>query len=88
MRDLKYLIIQIKNGSLEPKAIIFNGEFVHSLILSNEMKEKYNIISAGFCKIDNEKIECWGESVSLNLKSREEIDAEIVWMTINNMHFL
>ena len=88
MRELKYIIIEIKNKSTEPKAIIFNGEIVHSLVLNPIMKEKYNIISAGYCTIElNGNIISYGYSASLNLKSRPEEDSKIIYNTLHNLHF-
>lgn len=36
------------------------------------------IMGAGFCYIKDNRYECWGESVSLRVKSRGEQDAEML----------
>lgn len=52
--------------------IIFPETLQHSTF------KHLNIISAGFCRIktENETVECFGESISLNKTSKEE-DSEI-----------
>lgn len=62
MKKLKY--IRKQNGF-----IVFTDTFNH-----NEVTTKNDIISAGFCYIDTEqkKCTCFGESVSLGIKSLDE----------------
>jgi hypothetical protein len=36
-----------------------------------------HVVSAGFCNLDD-PIGCYGKSVSLNLTSRGEVDAELI----------
>lgn len=36
------------------------------------------VIGAGFCFIEDNKYVCWGESVSLNVKSNLAIDSKIL----------
>jgi hypothetical protein len=52
------------------KIIIF-----HDLIQHSEF-DGWVVISAGFCYVNNSEVKCFGESISLGLKSLEE-DSEI-----------
>lgn len=36
------------------------------------------VLGAGFCHIENNKYVCYGESVSLDVKSRGEVDSKIL----------
>lgn len=36
------------------------------------------IVGAGFCYIEDNKYVCYGESISLHIKSRNEIDSKIL----------
>jgi len=59
---MKYIIFEAETGLRYP--VIFSIIIKHST-MSNKIKDK--TISAGFCKIFNGKIQCYGQSVSLNL---------------------
>lgn len=59
---MKYIIFETKTGL--KYIVIFSITIKHS-IMSNIIKHK--AISAGFCKIFNGKICCFGESTSLKL---------------------
>lgn len=54
------------------------------VILHKDFKD-FDIVSAGFCIIDatNRKVECFGESISLGLKSKVE-DTDIATRQIFN----
>jgi len=65
---MKYVITEYKNFA------IFSKTTNHSEI-GIELFGKP--ISAGFCHFENGKIKCYGESISLGLKSREE-DSDII----------
>ena len=77
---LKYVIIKV--GGLEV-SILFNCVIDHSYC-ANPM----NIVAAGFCSVQAEydevdsvgklNVSCWGESVSLKVKSRGEADAAVI----------
>lgn len=43
-------------------------------IIQHSKFKSFNPITAGFCYIDNQKIKCFGESISLDLKSDPEKD--------------
>lgn len=68
---LKYLIVT----HLE-LPIVFNAILDHKSVAVG-MK----VISAGFCRLHNDlnpNASAWGESVTLGIKSRNEIDSEIL----------
>lgn len=60
---MKYIIFEAKTGLRY--AVIFSIIVKHST-MSNKIKDK--AISAGFCRIFNDKFQCYGESVSLRLR--------------------
>ena len=73
----KYIIIDSDFGELP---IVFSELFKHSDMKAIQGK----IVSAGFCFIDhNGQYSCYGDSVSLGLKSREE-DATILNKMLGN----
>lgn len=67
--ELKYIMFDWV-GTEYP--VIFPIYVTHNSILS-----KGKPISAGFCRIGENAVVCYGESISLKLKSREE-DSAIV----------
>lgn len=76
MRDVKYVII---DGS----AIVFTAAIMHSEMLKHHQKAE----GAGFVRFYPRKNEwgedviiarCYGESISLGVKSREEEDSFII----------
>lgn len=81
MRDLKYIIVQL-SSILEPKAIIFNGEITHNSMVPRG----YKVISAGFCII-YPHVKVYGESTSLNIKSKES-DADAIYKTLTRNHII
>jgi hypothetical protein len=66
---MKYIIVE--DGNLE-KAIIFDPLLNHSDV----GRGFHKVISAGFCSINTTavatRVDVWGESVTLNIKSRKE----------------
>ena len=69
---LKYIIVDERGCEL---AIVFN-----SIIDHDQVANRMNVISAGFCRLPNElnsNVSAWGESKTLKKKSREE-DAKII----------
>ena len=76
-KELKYIII--KDRFEVP--IIFSALLNHKTVAGN-----LNVISAGFCTIEsNNQVSCYGESVSLNIKSRKE-DSSIIENTIGQAY--
>jgi len=68
----KYIIVD----SLAPELpVVFTELFTHSDI-ARSIGGKVH--SAGFCYIENNRYVCYGESVSLKVKSRGEIDSKIL----------
>jgi hypothetical protein len=63
MEKMKYIKLPEYNSVIIFPQIIKHSDFRHK-----------NPISAGFCYISKDKIECFGESVSLGLKSDQKQD--------------
>ena len=63
MEKMKYVKIGDYNSIIIFPTIIQHSEF-----------KRFNPTSAGFCYISKDKVECFGESVSLGLKSNERLD--------------
>lgn len=47
------------------------------------MKSFTEIVAAGFIEIMDGEVTCYGESISLKIKSRGEFDAEIITQHLN-----
>jgi hypothetical protein len=67
------------------KYIVFYHEGIESFYLipncmkhSSPMIAKSNIISAGFVQWTKDGVHCYGESVSLNCKSRGDVDSRLI----------
>jgi len=65
-RKQKYVRLKEYNEIIIFPQIIQHKEFKHM-----------NPISAGFCYVNNGKVECFGESISLGLKSIPEEDIRL-----------
>ena len=63
MEKMKYVKVGQYNSIIIFPAIIQHSEFKH-----------FNPTTAGFCYVSEEKVECFGESVSLGLKSNKRLD--------------
>lgn len=93
MNDLKYIIVILRGGTIDnARAIIFNGMLTHSSVLLGLKKnEQVEAHSAGFCTIEPRsfsfKIECFGESSSLGIKSNPDVDKRIIETTLTRMHY-
>jgi len=74
--EMKYIIAENEYGLEFP--ILFSPDIQHDQIFSGKK------VSAGYCCLriaeGNEYIsyDCYGESISLQMKSRKEIDEEIL----------
>lgn len=86
MSQWKYVVIEAETRGVKHQlAVIFPDLIWHSDAFNNFRfsltKQSWTnviAISAGFCQIHNEGISCYGESESLNLKSRLEVDEELI----------
>ena len=65
MSDTKQKYVKLKNYD---EVIIFPTIIEHSKF------RNWGVISAGFCHVHSDKIVCFGESVSLRIKSRPKQD--------------
>lgn len=52
----------------------YNSIIIFPMIIQHDVFKYLNPITAGFCYISETKVECFGESVSLRLKSNERLD--------------
>ena len=65
-------------------AILFNEMTTHSQVAEGFIKQKQKIYSAGFVKLEFnggtyvDKIECFGTSASLDIKSHPKEDEEVI----------
>lgn len=69
---MKYIIVE--DMGLE-QAIVFSEIIKHS-----DVARMLPVISAGFCSI---YVSCWGHSLSLNKKSRGEVDKQVILKSIS-----
>lgn len=76
----KYIIIDVYDLDLP---VIF-GEFMKHSDMANCINSKGKVIGAGFVHIDNGKYVCYGESISLGVKSREAIDSNYLNKYLGN----
>lgn len=75
---LKYIIV---DDGLNEKPIIFSNLDQHNDIA---YRLSWKPVSAGFVTMVNGQAECYGESISLNIKSRPEEDSKIINRFLNN----
>lgn len=73
---MKYIIVESETGLELP--IVFNSILTHK-----DVARPYIVVSAGFCSCESGKWTVWGESVSLQMKSRPQ-DEKILNNTLNN----
>lgn len=76
MRDyMKYVVVEYRGCELP---IMFDPILGH-----NEVTTPGTVLSAGEVVINCNKVCCWGKSLSLGVKSREDVDAELIDKLIN-----
>ena len=68
----KYVIVRL--GGIE-QPFVFSELMTHADVVRALGGE---IISGGFCYIDEHRYFCYGESVSLKVKSRAQVDADLI----------
>lgn len=68
----KYIVI---DGHLGPMPVVFSDLLGHADVAA-ALRGK--VVGAGFCFIKDNKYRCWGESISLRVKSREVEDERIL----------
>jgi len=80
MKNLKYVIVKCEGRE---KAILFDEHISHC-----DVYAKSKIVSAGFCKFKLNKatncliIEVWGDSESLKIKGRKQLDQNLIFQTL------
>jgi len=77
-KQMKYVIFEL--GDIENPIIIpYESCLEHADVsIQNRMGIEGKVVSAGFVGFGNKGITCWGESISLGVKSRQEEDAELI----------
>lgn len=70
----KYIII--KQGTFEVP-LVFSELNQHSDV-AYALGGVQNVVGAGFCFIDEDRYQCYGESISCKVKSRGEVDSKIL----------
>jgi len=70
---MKYVVLITDEGETP---IIFPERLFHDEIAN--AVENREVVSAGFVRLSGSKIECYGESLGLELSSREEADASLI----------
>lgn len=77
------------------KYVVFNNDtfalLPESASHDSVVKHKSSVLGAGFCRIESFrnpyddikfKVQCWGESITLNVKSRELEDANVIQISL------
>jgi len=74
----KYVVI---NDGFGESAIVFDECFSHI-----RFKSLGKVVSAGFVEFDEEGAYCFGESITLKVKSREKEDANLInWRILRSL---
>jgi hypothetical protein len=76
--NAKYIIVESQDGLEYP--YLFSGLTKHSDFARKILLTTDKVVAAGFASFGLNSlvnISCWGESVSLNVKSRREIDEKV-----------
>jgi len=55
----------------------YNEIVIFPCIIEHSQFSSFNPITAGFCYVNNDKVRCFGYSVSLQLESDEEKDSAL-----------
>lgn len=72
MKKMKYIIVD--NGQWDAP-VIFDEFTQHFTVAANTPGE---VISAGYVQFMPTGLECYGESISLGIKARPEIDSKMI----------
>lgn len=81
MRKMKYIVV---DDGLSDNPYIFPDHIQHFYMLSVVGGK---IISAGFVRFTPEELECYGESLSLGIKSRPICDTQLIKSLIGGKDF-
>ena len=68
----KYIIVDLRGTALP---FLFSELSTHADVA---VAVGGKVVGAGFCFIDEDQYHCYGESISCNVKSRNEVDAKIL----------
>ena len=78
LNKMKYVVFVLSGHE---HAIIIPNEsgLTHaSVYIQNDLGTQGEIVSAGFCHLNEDGPKCYGESVSLRVKSRPETDTALI----------
>ena len=70
----KYVVFKI--GPVET-AVVFEQTIGHDRI-ANRITASENLVSAGFCRVTPKGYSCYGESLTLGLASRRDVDSALL----------
>lgn len=76
MNKIKYIILD--NDLYGPRPYIFSDQDQHNVVASKLKGATDEIVGAGFVTFTDKGVHCWGESVSLDIASRHELDSKII----------
>lgn len=65
--------------------VVFSELLTHADVAS-AIAPRGEVLGAGFCGIDNDIYFCYGESISLKVKSRGEADSKILNKYLGAVH--
>ncbi len=75
MDNMKYIIVEGAYGY--PTAYIFSDNVQHA-DMAQQVNKADKVLGAGFVTYGPDGLVCFGRSVSLDIKSRNEIDTKII----------
>lgn len=75
MAKMKYIVV--KKGSFE-LPYIFSELVNHSDVARQVAPFAEAVLGAGFCDISGGKFTCYGESLTLSIKSRKDVDSGVL----------
>lgn len=80
----KYLVgIMDTEFGRQEVAVCFDARVTHSTIGDRVFGEEY-LTSGGFFRMEDGRVNAYGESISTNTRSRGEIDAFLIAGVVNN----
>lgn len=83
---MKYIVMQALNG--DEHMFLFDDTLTHAEVseaLSSFRSAILKPVSAGSASVDDTGMPyCWGESLSLDLKCREDVDKELIQRTMRS----
>lgn len=75
MSQMKYIVSTVSGY---PEPYVFSETVAHQEMAQRVGADTTDIVGAGFCGLRENLFCCWGESVSLKVKSRGDIDSQVL----------